>query len=262
MEERHHSYVLKTIEEIGRGGFGYVEKIELFNVNGHKCGDYAKKILAQDHGLSKEDFKRRFKREVDYQARCTHSNIAPIYLHNLQVDSPWFVMDLAESDLSTDLASGTLDNASKMHIAEMILSGVRFMHTEKTDDPGRKPVYLHRDLKPSNILRFKDGVYKISDFGLVKNAGKERPESELLTRVATAMGTLKYMAPEITTAGHYSEQTDIFALGVVIDDMGFDNVNGIRQLIDKCTAWRAASRYKSVDDMMQELADIKIRNGL
>lgn len=258
MEERHHSYVIKSIEEIGRGGFGYVEKVEIFNINGVRCGEYAKKVLAPQHGLNKDDFRRRFKREVDYQAKCIHSNVAPIYLHNLNVENPWFVMDLACGDLSDDLGSGTLSDSSRLDIAFMVLSGVSYMHEERDLPVGRKPSYLHRDLKPSNVLRFKDGTYKISDFGLVKNAGKDGA-SEVLTKVATAMGTQKYMAPEILSAGLYSVQTDVFALGVIIDDL---NIPGLRRVIDKCTAWKPASRYKSVDEIISDLNEFREREAL
>lgn len=262
MEERHHSYVIKTVNEIGRGGFGFVEKVELYTASGNKCGDYAKKVLCPTEGLNKEEFRRRFQREVVYQARCVHPHIVPVYLHNLHQDNPWFVMDLAISDLSSDLASGTLDNSQKMRIAEMILSGVHYMHTTQGEESNQKPCYLHRDLKPSNILNFGNGVYKISDFGLVKNADKDNPASEILTKVAMAMGTAKYMAPEIEVAGIYSVQTDIFALGVIIDEINFDNINGIRELVDKCTAWKPASRFSSVEEIMQELTSIKRRNEI
>ncbi|MGU5537648.1 hypothetical protein [Aeromonas caviae] len=84
MEERHHSYVIKTVTEIGRGGFGFVEKVELYTASGNKCGDYAKKVLCPADGVSKEEFHRRFQREVVYQARCVHPNIAPVHVQNLK----------------------------------------------------------------------------------------------------------------------------------------------------------------------------------
>lgn len=258
MEERHHSYVIKTVQEIGRGGFGFVERVELFNTNGVKCGDYAKKVLSPQFGLNKEDFRRRFKREVDYQAKCNHSNVAPIYLHNLNVDSPWFVMGLADGDLSDDLESGALSESQRYDVAMMVLNGVNYMHIERDLPTGRKPSYLHRDLKPSNILKFNDGTYKISDFGLVKNAGKDGA-SEVLTQVATAMGTRKYMAPEIGEAGLYSPQSDIFALGVILDDLG---MQGVKHIIEKCTAWKPTSRYKNIGEIISEVDMARKREGL
>lgn len=258
MEERHHSYVIKTVEEIGRGGFGFVEKVEIFNIDGVRCGFYAKKILSPSDGLSKDEFRRRFKREVDYQAKCSHFNVAPIYFHNLNVENPWFVMDLAEGDLSDELAKGQLSVTQKFDIALMVLAGVNYMHEERMLSTGRKPSYWHRDLKPSNILKFGDGNYKISDFGLVKNAGKDG-ESEILTKVATAMGTAKYMAPEITSAGLYSPQTDVFALGVIIDDL---EIPGLKRVIEKCTAWKPTSRYQTVEEIIHDLGEIRGKEGL
>lgn len=257
MEERHHSYIIKTKDRIGRGGFGYVESVEISNVHGTICGDYAKKILSPKTGVNIEDFRRRFKREVDYQAKCVHSNIVPIYLHNLNVENPWFVMELAESDLNKDLKKG-IDLAKRFDIALMLLSGVKYMHDELELSTRTKPAYWHRDLKPSNILRFKNGVYKISDFGLVKNGSKDGA-SEVLTNVASAMGTKHYMAPEVITAGLYSAQSDIFALGVIIDELDLPEM---KKLVDKCTAWKPASRYNHVDEIIVEIEQSKHRNIL
>ncbi|NPE58364.1 serine/threonine protein kinase [Dickeya dadantii] len=258
--EEHGNYRIRFVEKMRRGGFGYVEKVEIFNHSGVKCGNYARKIFSPRDGVDKEEFKRRFRREVIYQAKCVHTNIVPIYLHNLYGDNPWFIMDLAESDLSSEVASGTLSLENKVKIIDQILSGVNYLHQDVTQ--GRKDgVYLHRDLKPSNILKFNHGIYKISDFGLVKNIDSEQ-ESEVLTQVATAMGTKKYMAPEVTSAGLYSFQSDIFALGVIIDEMDMKDINGIKQLIEKCTSWKPSSRYKSVAEMIDILEGLKIRNGL
>lgn len=260
MEEQHHSYVIKTVEEIGRGGFGYVEKVEIYNINGIKCGDYAKKILLPPESLNKNDLSRRFKREVIYQSKCIHTNIASIILHNLNVEAPWFIMQLAESDLSHDISRGHLTISEKISIFRSILSGVKYIHKSIAGEAHRKSAYLHRDLKPSNILRFKDNTYKISDFGLVKNADEGNPESEILTKVATAMGTLKYMAPEVSAADHYSVQSDIFALGVILDELSISEISGIKQIIEKCTAWKPSSRYNSVHEVVIALDGLKKEN--
>ncbi|HDL7799888.1 TPA: protein kinase [Yersinia enterocolitica] len=266
MEEHHANYVIKPCGKIGSGGFGYVEKIELFNSAGHKCGDYARKIFSPQSDLYRDEFKRRFEREVLYQTRCRHRNIAPIYIHNLNCDSPWFILDLAESDLSKDLATGILNVKDKINIISMILAGVRFMHEPKPYLQKYDILYLHRDLKPSNVLKFSDGIYRISDFGLVKNIAKDQAgkdaESELLTKVAAAMGTEKYMAPEINAAGLYSVQSDIFALGVLMDEFDLKDIPEIKEIVDKCTAWRPANRYKSLVEIISELNNLKKRNGL
>ncbi|MCA6941343.1 serine/threonine protein kinase [Pectobacterium polaris] len=251
MEEAHGNYVVKPIKKIGRGGFGYVEKIELLNSDGAVCGIYARKVFSPQDPSYRDEFIRRFEREVLYQADCSHTNIVPIYIHHLTGDAPWFVMDLAESDLTTELTSGKLTVKEKINAIRMVLQGVAYLHDHN---------YWHRDLKPQNVLKFNNGTFKISDFGLVKNADK-KAESEVITKVASIMGTERYMAPEVF-AGIYSEKTDIFALGVLVEDMDLSAVPGIDDLITKSTARKPPKRHASVHEMLADLDYIVKGNGL
>src|SRR5262249_43169969 len=79
---------------------------------------------------------------------------------------------------------------------------------------------LHRDLKPSNVLLTKDGVPKISDFGLAKLLGEEAEAIET-TQVGTVIGTPTYMAPEqaIGAIGETGPATDIYALGMSLYEL-------------------------------------------
>ncbi len=240
MEDVHGNYKIKVLSKIGQGGFGYVEHIELYNVAGHKCGNYARKLLSPELN---DEFRRRFAREVTYQASCVHNNIVHIYLCNLRAEQPWFVMNLAEGDLLKDLEAGNLSFTEKSDILRMIFNGVAYIHSRG---------FLHRDIKPNNVLRFNKSVYRVSDFGLVKNLDKDA-ESEVLTKIASAMGTTRYMAPEVLYAGDYSKQTDIFALGLLIEDLNLVEAPGIQRVIDKSTARRPLDRYAEVSDMLKDL---------
>lgn len=242
MDGYHGNYKYKIIERIGEGGFGFVEKIELFNIADHRCGEYARKSLNDLEPELRDEFRRRFAREVSYQASCVHTNVAHIYLCDLKSDQPWFIMDLAAGDLQKDLDKGILTASEKIKIFLMVVDGLVYLHSLD---------YLHRDIKPSNILRFKDDIYKVSDFGLVKNLDKSS-ESEVITKIATAMGTAKYMAPEIGIAGEYSKRTDIFALGVLLEDLEMLDNSGIHEVFKKSTARRPPDRYSEVQEMKNE----------
>ena len=80
MDDAHGNYVIKPIRRIGKGGFGYVEEVQLQNYQGHICGTYARKVFAPQDPAYRDEFIRRFEREVTYQADCKHTNIVPIYL--------------------------------------------------------------------------------------------------------------------------------------------------------------------------------------
>ncbi|PHM22280.1 serine/threonine-protein kinase [Xenorhabdus ehlersii] len=254
--ERRSNYFINPIRVIGRGGFGYVEEVELYSLDNNKCGNYARKVLSiADEKLLEnftiDEWKRRFQREAKYQASCNHSNVAPIYIHHLSANNPWFITDLAENHLGSELSKGQLQSTEKISIIKMILNGVRYMHEEKR--------YWHRDLKPANILKFPDGIYKVSDFGLVKNSDNVA-ESEVLSHIGDVMGTHKYMAPEVYS-GLYNEKTDIFALGVVIGEVGIGQLKGIDDFIHKSTAHKPAMRYNSVSDMLIDFEKIIKENN-
>ncbi len=51
---------------------------------------------------------------------------------------------------------------------------------------------IHRDLKPANVLMTKDGIPKLSDFGLAKLENEQNDYS----RTGDIVGTPGYMAPE------------------------------------------------------------------
>jgi serine/threonine-protein kinase len=67
--------------------------------------------------------------------------------------------------------------------------------------------YVHCDIKPNNILRNKDGLVKVIDFGQSAKIGtvKERIQ-----------GTPDFIAPEQVTRKPISTQTDIFNLGATL----------------------------------------------
>lgn len=241
MDGVHGNYQFKIIDRIGQGGFGYVEKIDLFNIAGHKCGVYARKCLLGNFEDQADEFRRRFEREVTYQAYCNHTNVAHIYICNLKATQPWFIMDLADSDLQKDIDSQALSMKQKINAMDMVLQGVAHIHEKN---------YLHRDIKPNNVLRF-DSTYKISDFGLVKNLDSA-VESEVLTKITTWMGAQKYWAPEVSAAAKYSIHSDIYSLGVLMEDIGFPHPSSISDVIKKSTQRRPYDRYANVEDMRKD----------
>ncbi|AIN15090.1 serine/threonine-protein kinase [Yersinia pseudotuberculosis] len=245
MDERHGNYYLRRMAGLGRGAFGYVEHIKLLTLTHTECGDYAIKVFSPQKPELIDQFRRRFKNEVIFQTRCVHKNIVPIYLFNLRVENPWFVMDKAECDLQYEINNNSLNLEGKLSIASMVLNGVNCIHERN---------YLHRDIKPNNVLKFNDGTYKVSDFGLVKDTDPEEGASNL-TLVGTKMGTTKYMAPEILYNAEYSRQSDIYAVGKLIQDLSISDVR-INPIVKKCIEMDKSNRYQNIDEILLDFKQI------
>ena len=242
--EQISNYKFKIIEKIGKGGFGYVEKIELFNLTETHSGFYARKVLAPQTDLKM--YKERFRREVLSQSKCRHNYVVDIYVCNLYGDTPYFIMGLAECDLQSLINSNVLSEKEKIDIIYMVCLGVSNIH---------ELGFLHRDIKPNNILKYSDGSYKISDFGLVRKA-QQSNDSEVLTSINVRLGTDNYFAPELMYIGNdYNEKTDIFAMGKVFEQLNIKDPR-VRQIIGKCSKLDPENRYSSVVEILDDLRNI------
>src|SRR5205085_1360551 len=78
---------------------------------------------------------------------------------------------------------------------------------------------VHRDLKPGNIF-VENGSVKVGDYGLCKFIS-----SSQRTAQTQSVGTVHYMAPEIST-GNYHKQIDIYSAGIIL----YDKLTG-------CSSW-------------------------
>jgi hypothetical protein len=71
---------------------------------------------------------------------------------------------------------------------------------------------VHRDLKPGNVF-LENGMVKVGDYGLSKSMS-----TSARTAQTHSVGTVHYMAPEIST-GNYGKQIDTYAAGVILYEM-------------------------------------------
>src|SRR3954471_17512999 len=82
---------------------------------------------------------------------------------------------------------------------------------------------IHRDLKPTNIhlepgMPGEDFV-KVLDFGIAKIVHDSDIDSSELTHAGQMIGTLDYMSPEQMVGGMCDATSDIYTLGVVMNEM-------------------------------------------
>jgi serine/threonine-protein kinase len=147
----------------------------------------------------------RFLTEVRTSLRVTHPNVCRVFDIGQIEERQFLSMEYVDGE---DLASllrriGRLPEDKAVEIARQLCAGLAAAHAEGV---------LHRDLKPANIMIDGRGRAKIADFGL---AGA----SEGIRGLEARVGTPQYMAPEQASGGALTEQTDIYALGLVLYEL-------------------------------------------
>jgi len=92
----------KTIQEIGRGGFGVVEVVSDADGN-----SFARKRFSPSASIppaAHPKLRQRFKREVKTQQHLGGREILPVLDSDLDASEPWFVMPLADKTYETQIA--------------------------------------------------------------------------------------------------------------------------------------------------------------
>jgi len=109
------------------------------------------------------------------------------------------------SSLAARIASGPLPPREAAGLFKLIAEAIAYAHGKGV---------IHRDLKPANVLLDKQGVPKVTDFGLAKIMESESG----LTSTGSVMGTPSYMPPE--QAGGANDQvgprSDVYSLGAML----------------------------------------------
>ena len=228
-------YELKDVEStgirIGRGSYGYVEKVK---VNGTICA--AKKIhkdLQHEDNEGVDNFKQKCNSECLIMSRLRHPHVVQFLgVHlptkeeeeedstgsSLPSDSqtqylqlPWLIMEFLPVNLDSFLKkSRNIPYSIKFSLLCDISKGISYLHSQKP-----LPI-IHRDLTAKNILINSSLVAKIADFGVA------RIVNPLSNTMSVGPGAILYMPPEVheisqgSDKAHYFTSIDIFSFGVNI----------------------------------------------
>lgn len=160
-------------------------------------------------GKPDPELTRRFVRESRITARLEHPGVPTVYDCGTQGEDLYLVMQLIKGRSIADIMmeSGTVPVPWAAAIAAQACSVLAVAHANSL---------VHRDLKPGNLMLCRDGSVKVLDFGV---AAALSPTATRLTRSGVVVGTPEYMAPEQALCGTTSPQSDLYSLGVVLDEM-------------------------------------------
>jgi serine/threonine protein kinase len=168
----------------------------------------AVKLLRSEYAEDPE-FVDRFRAEARRTAALSHPGIASVFDYGETCDpdaegtTAYLVMELVEGEpLSVLLArEGRLSAA---HTLDVLAQSALAL------DSAHQAGVVHRDVKPSNLLLRRDGVVKVTDFGIA-HAADEAP----CTEAGLVVGTAAYLSPEQVACRPATPASDIYALGVV-----------------------------------------------
>jgi eukaryotic-like serine/threonine-protein kinase len=166
--------------------------------------DVAVKLLAE-HLAQDEAFVARFRREALAAARLVHPNVVQVFDFGLDERSGrhYIVMEYVPGQSGAEILRdrGHLGVDETVEIVSQACRGLDYAHRNGV---------VHRDVKPGNLLRSREDVVKLADFGIAKAA-----EDSNITKVGSVLGTAAYLAPEQARGEEAGPSADLYALGVV-----------------------------------------------
>jgi eukaryotic-like serine/threonine-protein kinase len=225
---------------------GRIGKYEIIRILGR--GGMGEVLLAQDDVLSRrvaikrplksagEEGLARFEREARIAAALKHPNIPAVYDKGVYEDLPYIAMEFVEGDALDKIISSNhpMDLITKLRVIEQVCVGLNYAHQLRV---------IHRDIKPANIIVQPDGVAKIIDFGIAKEADSTKTN---LTATSQVIGSLHYIAPERFKGMKIDGRSDLFSVGVML----FKLLTGTEPF----TGGEATASYKIVNEAHSSLS--------
>ncbi|MFE9779853.1 serine/threonine-protein kinase [Streptomyces sp. NPDC005775] len=186
---------------LGRLGAGGMGRVYLGRSAGGRT--VAVKVV-HPHLALDEQFRARFRREVDAARRIGAQWTAPVLDADPDAPVPWVAHGyVAGPPLSSAVTDhGPLPEQAVRTLGAGLAEALAAVHGQGL---------IHRDVKPSNVLLALDGP-RLIDFGIARALDA----TASLTSTGVSVGSPGYMAPEQIRGLDTSGAADIFSLGAVL----------------------------------------------
>jgi serine/threonine protein kinase len=198
----------RVVSQIGQGGMGVVYRAHDEVLQ----RDVALKVVGEATVVEKSS-REKLLHEARAASALSHPNICTIHEVGNFGGELYMVMELVEGKtLKTLIGSAGLAVEPILRYGVQLAAALAHAHSRNI---------VHHDLKSANIIVTPQGLVKVLDFGLARQAPK------LVVNEATASigplegdgaiaGTLSYMAPEVLRGQGGDYRSDLWALGVVL----------------------------------------------
>jgi len=207
----------RIIRKLAEGGMGAVYEAKLQGAEGFEKTVAIKSILENYTG--NPEFVRLFIGEAKLVADLVHENIVQVYQLGRTAQMYYIALEFVEGiNLEQFIEyhyppdggeKKVLDVDLGAFIISRVCRGLEYAHNKR----GRDGVLLgivHRDVSPKNIMLNREGILKLTDFGIAKaRTVMEQEEGEVL------MGKVEYMSPEQALYQETDRRSDLFSMGIV-----------------------------------------------
>jgi serine/threonine protein kinase len=241
------------------------------------------KVLPKKSSESQE-FVDRFYKEGRAAAKLSHNNIVQaIDVGSTPENYHYFVMEYIEGRTLYDVMQPPpVGEGRNFREDEALDIGI---HMADALAHSHRKGLIHRDVKPKNIILTNQGIAKLTDLGLARDADdKQAAESE----AGKAYGTPYYISPEqIRGDLDIDFRADIYSLGATLyhlvtgrapfdgdspsavmhkhlrepltppDHINTDLSAGFSEIIEVAMSKNRDERYQSTEDMLEDLQLVK-----
>jgi len=146
----------------------------------------------------------RFEIEARLLASLSHPRVVKVLDHSQDDEGLYIIMELVRG---TDLGEQLSDRGDPglpfneaIDYARHTCEALQYVHDQQI---------VHRDVKPQNMILADNGVVLV-DFGVARAIGSDETVGTI------AVGTPRYMAPEVFAGGTVSAASDIFSLAATL----------------------------------------------
>jgi len=237
---------------VGRGGMGEVYAAYHPDLDRR----IALKVV-NESGASTDERRTRLLREARAIARLSHPNVVAVHDAGTMGDRVFIAMEFVDGhtvDEWLQAAPRTWQQILDVFIAAG--QGLAAAHAAGI---------IHRDFKPQNVMIGKDGIVRVTDFGLARLVvddvetpidvgASERPAPfGSVTRTGAVIGTPAYMSPEQFTGGAVDARADQFSFCVALKEALREIPGWLRNVLLRGAAIDRDHRYPSMGQLIAAL---------
>lgn len=198
-----------------------------------------KKELSDDQA-----FQNKFRAEAKASAKLIHPNIVTTFDFGFDSERLYIVMEFIDgTDLKTIIKNTpSMPFSQAMHFILQASSGLSYAHSSG---------FVHCDMKPQNLLVSKNGILKITDFGIARALDTISREE----KYDVVWGSPFYFSPEQASGLAPSPATDIYSMGIIAYELLTGILPFISEDVAELAEWHRSKTPASLSSIKKEIPE-------